>query len=129
MGGAIQRNQPTPHSQQTVQDDYYHQASRLNTNQGAFRFGNQANMSQSSQPQPNSIDEFPPLNNSLRNGDGNIGQDRGSTLMSTLGFGAQGNAGSGSLQGTRAGNGLLNALSANSRTTDVRSPDGTSGIG
>lgn len=49
--------------------------------------------------------------------------------MSTLGFGAQGNTGGGSLQGIRAGNGLLNALSANSRTTDVRSPDGTTTLG
>ncbi|KAI1365464.1 hypothetical protein F5Y08DRAFT_303701 [Xylaria arbuscula] len=127
MGGAIQRNQPTPHSQQSQQDDFF-QASRVNTNQGAFRFGNQASMSQSSQPQPSSIDEFPPLNNSLRNGDGDIGQDRGSTLMSTLGFGAQGNAAGGSLQGTRAGNGLLNALNSNSRPTDVRSPDGSTGM-
>ncbi|KAI2629454.1 hypothetical protein GGS21DRAFT_526290 [Xylaria nigripes] len=124
MGGGIQRNQPTPLSQQSQQDDFF-SASRMSTNQGAFRFGSQATMAQSSQPQPNSIDEFPPLNNSLRNTDGEIGQERGSTLMSTLGFGAPGNtAGShGSLQGTRAGNGLLNALSANSRTTDVRSPD------
>ncbi|KAI8633350.1 hypothetical protein F5Y19DRAFT_296876 [Xylariaceae sp. FL1651] len=125
MGGAIQRNQSTPHSQQSQQDDFFSSSSRMNTNQGTFRFGNQASMSQSSQPQPNSIDEFPPLNNSLRNGEGEIGQERGSTLMSTLGFGAQGNAAAGSLQGTRAGNGLLNALSANSRTTDVRSPDTT----
>jgi CCR4-NOT transcription complex subunit 2 len=128
MGGTVQRNQSTPHSQQGQQDDFFPSSSRMNTNQGAFRFGNQTNMSQSSQPQPNSIDEFPPLNNSLRNGDGEIGQERGSTLMSTLGFGAQGNS-AGSLQGTRTGNGLLNALSANSRATDVRSPDGTSALG
>ncbi|KAI1175375.1 hypothetical protein F4777DRAFT_550482 [Nemania sp. FL0916] len=124
MGGAVQRNQSTPHSQQSQQDDFFPSSSRMNTSQGAFRFGNQTSMSQSSQPQPSSIDEFPPLNNNLRNGDGEIGQERGSTLMSTLGFGAQGNAPGGSLQGTHAGNGLLNALSANSRTTDVRSPDG-----
>ncbi|KAK5634568.1 hypothetical protein RRF57_010281 [Xylaria bambusicola] len=127
IGSAIQRNQPTPHSQQTQPEDFFSNP-RGNTTQGAFRFGGQASMSQSSQPQPSSIDDFPPLNNSLRNGDGDIGQERGSTLMSTLGFGAQGNSGSGSLQGTRAGNGLLNALSANSRTTDVRSPDGTTGL-
>lgn len=86
-------------------------------------------MTQSSQPQPNSIDDFPPLNNNLRNGEGEIGQERGSTLMSTLGFGAQSGAAGSSLQGTRAGNGLLNALSANSRTTDVRSPDGSTALG
>ncbi|KAI1430560.1 hypothetical protein GGR50DRAFT_684458 [Xylaria sp. CBS 124048] len=123
MGGNIQRNQPTPLSQQSQQDDFF-SASRMNTNQAAFRFGNQAAMSQP-QPQPNSIDDFPPLNNGLRSAEGEIGQERGSTLMSTLGFGAPGNTASthGALQGTRAGNGLLNALSANSRTTDVRSPD------
>lgn len=129
IGGAIQRNQSTPHSQQSQQDDFFSTSSRMNTNQAAFRFGTQTSMSQSSQPQPSSIDEFPPLNNSLRNGDGELGHERGSTLMSTLGFGAQGNTASGSLQGTRAGNGLLNALSANSRTTDVRSPDGTTALG
>lgn len=102
----------------------------MNTNQGAFRFGNQASIPQSSQPQPNSVDEFPPLNNnSLRSSEGEIGQERGSTLMSTLGFGAQGNSTGVTVQGTRAGNGLLNALSANSRTTDVHSPDGTSMLG
>lgn len=130
MGGAIQRNQSTPHSQQSQQDDFFSSSSRMNANQGAFRFGNQTSLSQSSQPQPNSIDEFPPLNNSnLRNVDGEIGQERGSTLMSTLGFGAQGNTAGGSLPGTRVGNGLLNALSANSRTTEVRSPDGTTAPG
>ncbi|KAI0403915.1 hypothetical protein F4802DRAFT_569049 [Xylaria palmicola] len=128
MGGNVQRNQPTPHSQQNQQDDFFSSSSRLNTNQAAFRFGNQSAMSQSSQPQASSIDDFPPLNNSLRNGDGEMSQERGSTLMSTLGFGAQGNAAGGSLQGTRAGNGLLNALSANSRTSDVRSPDGTTAL-
>ncbi|GAP82456.1 putative NOT2 NOT3 NOT5 family protein [Rosellinia necatrix] len=125
MSGAIQRNQPTPHSQQSQQDDFFSSSSRISTTQGAFRFGTQASMPQSSQPQPSSIDEFPPLNNSLRNGEADIGQERGSTLMSTLGFGAQGSTAGGSLQGTRAGNGLLNALSANSRSTDVCSPDGT----
>ncbi|KAI0490013.1 hypothetical protein F4859DRAFT_509591 [Xylaria cf. heliscus] len=128
MAGAISRNQPTPLSQQNQQEDFFSSSSRMNTSQAAFRFGTQTGMSQSSQPQPNSIDEFPPLNNSLRNGDGDISQERGSTLMSTLGFGAQGNTAGGSLQGTRAGNGLLNALSANSRTSDVRSPDGTTSL-
>ncbi|KAI0100624.1 hypothetical protein GGR51DRAFT_531919 [Nemania sp. FL0031] len=127
MGGTIQRNQSNPHSQQSQQDDFFSSSSRMNTNQSAFRFGNQTSMPQSSQPQPSSIDDFPPLNNSLRNGDGELGQS-GSSLMSTLGFGAQGNTVSGSLQGARVGNGLLNALSANSRTTDVRSPDGATAL-
>ncbi|KAI0204965.1 hypothetical protein F4808DRAFT_412776 [Astrocystis sublimbata] len=127
MGGAISRNQPTPHTQQSQQDDFF-SSSRMNTSQAAFRFGNQAGMSQSSQPQPSSIDDFPPLNNSLRNGEGEIGQERTSNLMSTLGFGAQGNSAGGPLQGAGAGNGLLNALSANSRTSDVHSPEGAASI-
>ncbi|KAI1243996.1 hypothetical protein MGN70_013864 [Eutypa lata] len=135
MGGAIQRNQPTPHSQQG-HDDLFSSASRMSTNQGSFRFGNQT--AQSSQPPPSSIDDFPPLNiSNFRNGNGEIGQERGMSLMSTLGFGAQGggaaaaagatavgaSAGTSSLQGTRVGNGLLNALSANTRSSEVRSPD------
>ncbi|KAI0888916.1 uncharacterized protein GGS22DRAFT_64691 [Annulohypoxylon maeteangense] len=132
MGGAIQRNQqPTPLSAQHApqQDDFF-SPSRMTSGQGQYRFGSQNNVAQSSQPQPSSIDDFPPLNNNnMRNGNGEIGQERGSSLMSTLGFGAQGNAAPGSLPGPRSGNGLLNALSANTRTTDVRSPDGSTAIG
>lgn len=99
-------------------------SSRLSSNPGSFRFGNQASSAQASQPPSGSIDEFPPLNNNggFRNGTGEIGQERGSNLMSQLGFGAQTSPAS-SLPVNRAGNGLLNALSANTRTTDVRSPD------
>jgi CCR4-NOT transcription complex subunit 2 len=43
-------------------------------------------------------------------------------LMATLGFGAQGSPAP-SLPGNRSGNGLLNALSANTRASEVRSPD------
>lgn len=121
MGGAVQRNQPTPHSQQG-HDDLFSSASRLGSNQPSFRFGGQN--APSSQPPPSSIDDFPPLNmNSFRNSNGEIGQERGMNLMSTLGFGAQAGAASGSLPGTRAGNGLLNALSANNRASEARSPD------
>lgn len=123
MGGAVQRNQPTPHSQQG-HDDLFSTASRMSSNQGSFRFGNQT--AQSSQPAPSSIDDFPPLNiSSFRNGNGEIGQERGMSLMSSLGFGAQGGAAAAtsSLQGTRAGNGLLSALSANNRSSEVRSPE------
>ncbi|CAJ2513619.1 Uu.00g017380.m01.CDS01 [Anthostomella pinea] len=121
-GGTMQRNQPP--SQQGQQEDFFSSSSsRLGSNQGGFRFGNQNSVPQPSQPQPNSIDEFPPLNNNPRNGNGEIGQERGSSLMSTLGFGAQGSATPGSLQPTRSGNGLLNALSANTRSTDGHSPD------
>ncbi|KAI1484706.1 CobW/HypB/UreG, nucleotide-binding domain-containing protein [Biscogniauxia mediterranea] len=125
MGATVQRNQPTPLSAQPGQQEDFFTSSRLNSNQGAFRFGNPNNVSQASQPQPSSIDDFPPLNNNLRNGSGDIGQERGSSLMSTLNFGGQGNA-TPVLQGSRSGNGLLNALSANTRATDVRSPDASS---
>ncbi|ORY63250.1 CobW/HypB/UreG, nucleotide-binding domain-containing protein [Pseudomassariella vexata] len=115
----IQRNQPTPSSQQGQQDDFS-SASRLTSNQGSFRFG-QGSVGQASQPQPGSIDDFPPLNNNdFRNGTGDIGQERASALMSV--FNAQGSPAPTSLQG-RTGNGLLNALSANTRTTEVRSPE------
>ncbi|KAI1386345.1 uncharacterized protein F4822DRAFT_409708 [Hypoxylon trugodes] len=130
MGGTIQRNQqPTPLSQHTQQDDFF-APSRMNSGQGQYRFGSQSNVTQSSQPQPNSIDDFPPLNNNnLRNGNGEIGQERSSNLMSTLGFSTQGGAAPGSMQGPRSGNGLLNALSANTRTSDVRSPEGSTTTG
>jgi CCR4-NOT transcription complex subunit 2 len=126
----IQRNQPTPlSSQQVQQDDLFASSSRIASGQG-FRFGNQGSVGQASQPQPNSIDDFPPLNNSnsFRNGNGEIGQERASNLMSTLGFGAQPSPVP-SLPGNRSGNGLLNALSANARATEARSPDTGSVLG
>ncbi|KAI5868560.1 hypothetical protein GGS23DRAFT_36837 [Durotheca rogersii] len=130
MGGAIQRNQPTPLSSQPSQQEDFFSPSRMGSGQGQYRFSNQSNVAQSSQPQPSSIDEFPPLsNNSHRNGNGEIGQERGSNLMSSLSFSAQGSATPSSLQGSRSGNGLLNALSANTRTSDVRSPDGSAAPG
>lgn len=42
--------------------------------------------------------------------------------MSSLGFGGQGAASGSGMQVNRVGNGLLNALSATSRTTDTHSP-------
>jgi hypothetical protein len=42
--------------------------------------------------------------------------------MSSLGFGAQGSAAGSAMHANRAANGLLSALSATSRATDVRSP-------
>jgi CCR4-NOT transcription complex subunit 2 len=115
-GVPVQRNQGTPQAtaQQNDQNDFFSASSRIASNQGSFRFGSQASANQSSQVQAGAPDDFPPLN---RNGNGDIGQDRGASLMSTIGFGAQ---------GSRAGNGLLNALSANSRSSEVRSP--TSGM-
>lgn len=124
--GPIQRNQPTPLSSQQGQQEDMFSSSRLPSNQGSFRFGGQGNVERSSQAAPGSIDEFPPLNNNngFRNGSGEIGQERGSNLMSQLGFGAQPSPAS-SLSGSRAGNGLLNALSANTLANETRSPDGT----
>ncbi|KAK8080559.1 CobW/HypB/UreG- nucleotide-binding domain-containing protein [Apiospora hydei] len=128
----IQRNQGTPLSQQG-QEDIFSSTSRIGSNQGSFRFGgSQGSVGQPSQPQPSSIDDFPPLNNNnnsgFRNGNGDIGQERGSNLMSTLGFGATTSPAPG-MQGSRAGNGLLNALSENSRSGQVRSPDVSSAPG
>lgn len=122
VGGQVQRQQSTPVSQQTPRDDMFSASSgRLPTGQGVFRFGNQSNLggAQSSQAQPSSADDFPPLN---RNG-GEMGQERGASLMSALGFGGQSNA-SASEQNTRAENGLLNALSANRGGSDARTNSG-----
>lgn len=96
----------------------------MSSNQGSFRFGNQGNMSASSQGQPSSVDDFPPLS---RAANGEIGSERGANLMSSLGFGPQ-TTGSGHVQAHR-GNGLLNALSANSRANEARSPPGVGASG
>lgn len=121
-GGPIPRGQTTPLSQQNLQDDMFSNA-RMSSNQGSsFRFGGQGNVSQNTQPAPSSADEFPPLG---RNGNGDIGQERTTSVMSSLGFSSQANANASSAgQGSRAGNGLLNALSANSRSAEVRAPIG-----
>ncbi|KAF5666205.1 NOT2 family [Fusarium heterosporum] len=112
LGGPIQRNQSTP--QQGGQDDMFSPTS--SRGQGGFRFGNQGNIGQPAQP--SSVDDFPPLN---QTSNGEMGPDRTSSLMSSLGFGSQ----AGSVPSTsNRGNGLLNALSANSRAIDARSPPG-----
>ncbi|KAG8425296.1 transcriptional regulator, variant 3 [Metarhizium acridum] len=117
LSGPVQRNQSTPlSSQQGGQDDLFASgSSRLPSHQTSFRFGNQGNMTTASQGQPSSVDDFPPLN---RAGNGEIGSDRSGNLMS-LAFGSQQGA-----SGAQRGNGLLNALSANSRANDARSPPG-----
>lgn len=119
LGGAVHRGGGTPiSSQQNQQDDLF--ASRLSSAQGSFRFGNQGSAAQASQGQSGVSEEFPPLN---RTGNGEIGaQERGANLMSSLGFGTQGAASGPAMQASRAGNGLLSALSATSRGADVRSP-------
>lgn len=150
-GQAIQRGANTPlSSQQSQQEDMFGASARLQSNQGSFRFGSQANIGQATigqasigqasigQPapssQPGSIDDFPPLNRSANAGE--IGQDRTASLMSSLGYGSQASATSpvpqgGAGGGRSMGNGLLNALSANSGSRvssgggEVRSPVGT----
>lgn len=115
------RNPSTSIPQQAQQDDIFSPVSRL-PSQNSFRFGSQASIGQSQQPQPGGGDEFPPLN---RNGNGDIGQERSASLMAGLGFGSQGAVTASSAQANRSGNGLLNAVTANARTSDVRSPAGT----
>lgn len=119
LGAGVHRGGGTPISaQQNQQDDLF--ASRLSSAQGSFRFGNQGSASQAAQGQSGGAEEFPPLN---RTGNGEIGgQERGASLMSSLGFGAQGSTSGPAMTANRAGNGLLSALSATSRATDVRSP-------
>ena len=98
---------------QQQQDDLFNTSSQLPSSQGGFRFGNQNAIGQASQS--NSADDFPPLN---RNANGEIGQDRGSSLMQSVGFGAQANGlgfGSANPPQTSRNNGLLSALSGSSR--------------
>lgn len=115
ISGPIQRNQPAPGpSQQGGQDDLFGPpSSRLQqSNQGPFRFGPQP-----TQVQPNSVDDFPPLN---RTSNGEIGSERGANLMSSLGFNPQNPGSSGPMQ-NNGGNGLLNALTATNRANEARS--------
>ncbi|RFU78749.1 hypothetical protein TARUN_3455 [Trichoderma arundinaceum] len=115
ISGPVQRSQPTPgSSQQAGQDDLFGPpSSRMQSNQGPFRFG-----AQPAQVQPNSVDDFPPLN---RTSNGEIGSERGANLMSSLGFSPQNPGSSGPMQ-NNGGNGLLNALTATNRANEVRSP-------
>lgn len=117
LSGPVQRNQGTPVSSQqgALEDMFGGGSSRMPSNQGSFRFGNQGNLSSASQGQPSTADDFPPLN---RGSNGEIGSARSANLMS-LAFGSQHGA-----SGLHRGNGLLNALSANSRVNDARSPPG-----
>ncbi|KAK0722231.1 hypothetical protein B0T26DRAFT_770521 [Lasiosphaeria miniovina] len=119
VGGAVHRGSGTPLSQQSQQDDLF-VSSRLASNQGSFRFGTQGSAAQTSQTHSSANDEFPPLN---RNANGDIGgQDRTANLMSSLGFGSQTTTPTSAIHTSRAGNGLLNAVSANSRAAEARSP-------
>lgn len=120
IGGGAHRGPQTPLSAHPGQQDDLFTSSRLtSTAQSSFRFGNQGAVNQA--PQGGQADEFPPLNRSTNGEIG--GQDRGPGLMSNMGFG-QGGAPStrGVSHANLAGNGLLNALSATSRTGEVISP-------
>ena len=115
-------------SSQQQQDDLFNSSSQLASSQGGFRFGIQNTVGQPSQSR--NVDEFPPLS---RHATGEIGQDRSASLMQNVGFGAQSNGlGFGSSNPSQANrNGLLNALSGNSRITSgnrVASPASLSGM-
>lgn len=100
---------------QQKQDDLFASSSQLAAPQASFRFRSQPAVGPSSQPQANTTDEFPPLS---RNINGEIGQDRSLGLLQNVNFAAPS---SGSVFGGPSGsqatrnNGLLNALSGNSR--------------
>ncbi|KAF9881815.1 not2 family protein [Colletotrichum karsti] len=118
--GPVPRNQSTPLSAQSAQDELFTPTS---ARQGGFRYGNQNSTGAAAQAQSNPVDDFPPLN---RNANGEIGGERGVNLMPSLGFNNQAGgaaAAAAAMPPNRgAGNGLLNALSANSRPSDGRSP-------
>lgn len=104
-------------------------STQLPSSQSGFRYGSQNAVGQSSQP--NSVDEFPPLN---RNANGDIGSDRTSSLVQSVGFGAQSNGmGFGSAnpsQSNHGANGLLSAVSGSNRigtSNRVTSPANFSG--
>jgi CCR4-NOT transcription complex subunit 2 len=111
------QQQAQPQQQIQQQEDLFSTSSQLSSVQAGFRFGGQSAVGQTSQPQVNPADDFPPLN---RNINGDIGQDRTLGLGPNVGFGTQssgsafGNA-PGVSQGLR-NNGLLNALSSSIRT-------------
>jgi CCR4-NOT transcription complex subunit 2 len=102
---------------QQQQEDLFSSSSQLSNSQAGFRFGGQTAVGQS---QASPVDDFPPLS---RNLNGEIGQDRGMSLLTNVSFSAQP---SGSVFGSGLGsqgvqnNGLLNALSGS-----IRAPLGT----
>lgn len=111
------RNPSTSIPQSSQQEDTFSPVGRFPSSQNSFRFGSQTSIGQPPQSQPSGEDEYPPLN---RSGNGEIGQERNANLIAGLGFGPQAPGG----QANRSGNGLLNAVTANTRTSDVRSPVG-----
>jgi CCR4-NOT transcription complex subunit 2 len=132
VSGPVPRNQPTPLSAAQSQEDMYPPAQARQN----FRFGAQPQQGQQQQQQPpsNPPDEFPPLNrNGNGGGNGEIGGERSGNLMSSLGFNSQSAASQAAAAAAAAavaaapsssrvaGNGLLNAISANNRSSDAPS--------
>ncbi|KAK0672274.1 putative general negative regulator of transcription subunit [Cercophora samala] len=118
IGGGAHRGPQTPLSAHAGQQDDLFTSRLASSAQSSFRFGNQGPANQA--PQGGQADEFPPLD---RPTNGEIGgRERGPGLMSNMGFNQGGAPSGGALHANRAGNGLLNALSATSRTGEVISP-------
>lgn len=120
--GPVQRNQSTPvSSQPTGHDDLFNPApsSRMPLNQGLSPFGthmhatSHAQMSGIATPRKAAISEMGPYTVANKS--------------SSTGFGSQ-STGPTHVQAHR-GNGLLNALSANSRANEARSPPGAGSSG
>lgn len=130
QSSGISSQQQLNNQQQTQQqqDDLFSSSSQLPSSQGGFRFGSQNAVGQASHTNP--VDDFPPLN---RNANGEIGQDRGSSLIPNVGFGAPANGlgfGAANPPPPTRNNGLLNALSGSNRvpsTNRVASPGSVSG--
>jgi hypothetical protein len=125
LSGQVQRHQSSPAPQQTQRSEVnaFSSSSGRPPTGHVFRFGNQSNAAaggvHTSQAQPDSTEEFP------ANRDGSDPrQERGSSLMSTMGFDGQGNPSASSGQNSRSENGLLSALSANRGAADTRSLNG-----
>ena len=111
---------------QQQQDDLF--SSSVPSSAGNFRFGAQNAVGQASQSS-NHADEFPPLN---RNANGEIGQDRNSSLAQGFAFGSSNGLSPTSQPPPNRSNGLLDALSSTSRTipgNGVASPTSLSGNG
>lgn len=121
LSGPAPRNPGSAMPQQAQQDDLFSPASRLSSSQNSFRFGSQASIGQPQQSQASGGDEFPPLN---RNGNGDIGQERVASMMPGLNLSSQAAVVSPPGQARGSGNGLLNAVTANTRASEARSPVG-----
>lgn len=120
--GLLPPQQQSQAQQQTQQqqDDLFSSSSQLPSSQAGFRFGGQNPVGQSTQPQENASEEFPPLN---RNVNGEIGQDRSLGSLQNSGFGVPSSTlgfpgGIGGPQTARS-NGLLNAVNTGNRVASA----------